>query len=168
MLWALGALVVIGAGLPLTAWLATRGLARRPSAPLQPYHGRAETWIHREYQLGWPECSLIHDAVARGRRVGDPGLEDAAHRLADATLRRKVPGTRVLYLAAGANLVLGPAMIGLAIASLFLSENRFLAVYFVIEGALFSSLGWHNYVRGPRKQRNNAARALDLNQPSGT
>ena len=31
MLWALCALVVIGAGLPLTAWLATRGLARRPS-----------------------------------------------------------------------------------------------------------------------------------------
>ena len=30
MLWAVGALVVIGAGLPLTAWLATGGLARRP------------------------------------------------------------------------------------------------------------------------------------------
>ena len=36
MLWAVCVLVVTGAGLPLTAWLATRGLARRPSAPLRP------------------------------------------------------------------------------------------------------------------------------------
>jgi hypothetical protein len=167
MLWAVCAVVVIGAGLPLTAWLATRGLARRPSAPLKPYHGRAESWIHRQYQLGWPECSLIHDAVAQGCRVGDPGLEDAAHRLAAATLRRKVPGTRAVHLAARVNLVLGPAMVSLGIASFFLSENRFFAVYFIGEGALFGTLGWLNYARGPRKQRDNAARALDLNRPAG-
>lgn len=166
MLWAVGALVGIGAGLPLTAWLATRGLARRPSAPLKPYHGRAESWIHRQYQLGWTECSLIHDAVTQGRRVGDPGLEDAAHRLAAATLRGKVPGIRVVRLAAGTNLILGPAMVGLGIASFFLSENRFFAVYFIFEGVLFFTLGWLSYTRGPRKQRDNAARALDLNQPA--
>jgi hypothetical protein len=119
VLWAVCAVVVIGAGLPLAAWLTTRGLARRPPAPLKPYHGRIESWIHSQYKLGWTECSLIHNAVTQGRRVSDPGLEDAAHRLAAATLRGKVPGTRVVRVAAGMNLILGPAMAGLGIALFF-------------------------------------------------
>ena len=165
MLWAVGALVVIGAGLPVTAWLATRGLARRPATPLKPYHGRVESWIHRQYQLDWTECSLILSAVTQGRRVSGPGLEDAAHRLAAATLRGKVPGIRAVRLAATINLILGPAMAGAGIAALFLPGSKFTAVFLIIEGVLFFTLGWLNYVRGPGKQRKNAARALELNQP---
>jgi hypothetical protein len=167
VLWAVCAVVVIGAGLPLAAWLTTRGLARRPPAPLKPYHGRIESWIHSQYKLGWAECSLIHNAVTQGRRVSDPGLEDTAHSLAAATLRGKVPGTRVVRVAAGMNLILGPAMAGLGVALFFLSANKFFAVYFIFEGVLFFALGWFNYVLGARRQRHNAARALDLNQPAG-
>jgi hypothetical protein len=167
VLWAVGAVVIIGVGLPVFAWLATRRLARRPPTPLKPYHGRAETWIHRQYGLDWTECSLIHTAVTQGRQVSDPGLEDVAHRLAAATLRDQVPGTRRVRLAATINLVLGPAMAAGGIALFFFSTNTFLPGYFIAEGAFFFLLGWLNYAQGPGKLRKNAARALERNQPAG-
>jgi hypothetical protein len=167
VLWAVGAVVVIGVGLPVFAWLATRPLARRPPTPLKPYHGRAETWIHRQYGLDWPECSLIRTAVTLGRQVDDPGLEDAAHQLAAATLRDQVPGTRAIRLLATVNLVLGPAMVASGIASFFFSTNTFFSVYFIGYGAFFFFLGWRNYRRGVWRLRKNAARALELNQPAG-
>lgn len=167
MLWAVGAVVIIGVGLPVFAWLATRPLARRPPTPLKPYHGRAEAWIHRQYGLDWPECSVIRTAVALGRRVSDPGLEDAAHRLAAATLRDEVPGTRSVRLAATTNLILGPAMAAAGIALFIFSTSTFLPGYFIAEGAFFFFLGCLNYAHGPGKLRKNAARALELNQPAG-
>ncbi len=158
---------MIGLGLPVFAWLATRPLARRPPTPLKPYHGRAETWIHRQYGLDWPECSLIRTAVTLGRQVGEPGLEDAAHRLAAATLRDQVPGARAARLAASVNLVLGPAMAAGGIAGFFFSTNSFLSGYLIAEGAFFFLLGWLNYTHGPGKLRKNAARALELNRVAG-
>jgi hypothetical protein len=163
MVWAICVIAVIGVGLPVTTWLMTRGLARRPPTPLKPYHGRVDSWIHRQYGLDWAECSLVHAAVAQGRRVSNPALEDAAHRLAAAVLRGKVPGVRALRLAAGVNVVLGLGMAVLGI-SLFWTANRLLAFICVLEGAWFITIGRLNFVRGPGRQRQNAARALELNQ----
>jgi hypothetical protein len=133
--WALGVIAIIVAGLPVTAWVTTRGLARRPSAPLKPYHGRA-----------------------------DSALEDATHRPATATLSGKVPGVRVLYLAAWMNIAIGLMMGALAISGLLWGSPRFLSLVYIPEGALFCTLGWLNYVRGPRRQRANATRARELTQ----
>lgn len=164
MVWALCAIAVIVAGLPVTAWVTTRGLARRPAAPLKPYHGRVDSWIHRQYGLDWPQCSLIREAVARGGRVDDPVLEDATHRLAAATLSGKVPGVRALRLAASTNIVLGLLIAGVGIGSFLWGGGGFLLLLCIPEGALFVTLGWLNYVRGPGRQRKNAARALAVNQ----
>lgn len=164
MIWALGVIAIIVAGLPVTAWVTTRGLARRPSAPLKPYHGRADSWIHRQYGLDWADCSQIRNAVWMGRRVDNPALEDATHRLAAATLSGKVPGVRVLYLAAWMNIAIGLMMGALAISGLFWGSPRFFSLIYIPEGTLFCTLGWLNYVRGPRRQRANATRARELNQ----
>lgn len=123
-----------------------------------------DSWIHREYGLDWAECSLIRNAVAQGRRVADPALEDPTHRLAAATLSGKVPRVRLLRLAAGTNLVWGTAMAALGISVLFWGPTPFFALLYLPEGAWLFALGWRLYVRGPRRQRENATRALELNQ----
>ncbi len=164
MVWALSALLVIVVGLPVIAWAATRGLARRPPAPLRPYHGRAESWVHQQYTLDWPQCSLILRAVAQGRRVADPALEDAAHRLAAATLAGKVPGVWLLRLAPGVNVVLGLGLATLGIGGLLRGKDTMTAMILIPEGALFCILGWYQYARGAGRQRAKAARALELNQ----
>ena len=164
MIWAVGAIAVICVGLPVTAWLATRGLARRPAAPLKPYHGRIESWVHRQYDLDWPQCSLILRPVAQGSRAADPALEDAAHRLAAATLAGKVPGVWVVRLAPRINVVLGLGLATLGIGGLFWGQEQLTTIFLIPEGALLFALGWHNYVRGAGRQRKNATRALELNQ----
>ncbi|MGI8447145.1 MAG: hypothetical protein ACR2MP_08210 [Streptosporangiaceae bacterium] len=162
----MGAIAVICVGLPVTAWLATRGLGRRPAAPLKPYHGRVESWVHRQYELDWPQCSWILGAVAQGSRAADPALEDAAHRLAAATLAGKVPGVWLMRLAPGVNVVLGLALAALGIGALFWGQGPLPTIFLIPEGASLFALGWHNYVRGAGRQRKNAARALELNQPA--
>ena len=112
MIWGLAALAVIIAGLPAIAWTATRGMARRPAAPLKPYHDRMDQWIHRQYGLDWADCRPIRKAVAEGSRVTNPALEDAAHQLAAATLSGKVPGARRVRLLSMTNLVLGVVLVG--------------------------------------------------------
>ena len=44
MIWGLVALATIIVGLPAIAWMATRGMARRPATPLnaKPYHDGME------------------------------------------------------------------------------------------------------------------------------
>jgi hypothetical protein len=54
-----------------------------------------------------------------GRRVGNPALGDATHRLATATLAGQVPGVRVLYLAAVINIAVGLMMGAPVISGLF-------------------------------------------------
>jgi hypothetical protein len=164
VLWAVFALVVIALGFPVTAWVVTRGLARRPLGPLAPYRGRAEKWIHKHYGVDWPGCSLIQKAVAQGSRVADPVLEDAAHRLAAATLARKVPAARLLYVAAAMNIVLGLFMASFGIGSLFWVTSRFQAVFLIFQGVWFFTLGWIQYKYGVGRQRKNAFRALELNR----
>ena len=72
--------------------MTTRGLARRPAAPFKPYHDRMEKWIHRQYDLDWADSRPIRKAVSEASRVTNPALEDAAHRLAVATLSGKPRG----------------------------------------------------------------------------
>lgn len=164
MVWALSALLVIVVGLPLIVWAATRGLARRPPAPLKPYHGRVESWVHCQYDLDWPQCSLILRAVTRGSRVTEPALENAAHQLAAATLAGKVPGVWLVRLAPGVNVVLGLGLATLGIGSLLRGKDPMTAMILIPEGALFCILGWYRYVRGAGRQRAKAARALERNQ----
>jgi hypothetical protein len=95
----------------------------------------------------------MRGAVAGGRRVADPELEDAAHRLAAATLSGKVPGVRLLRLAVGLNVMIGPGIAALGIGGLFRDESPLTSLSLILEGALFVILGWFRYVHGPGRQR---------------
>ena len=166
MIWGLAALVVIVAGLPAIAWAATRGTARRPAAPLKPYHDRMDQWIHRQYGLDWADCRPIRKAVAEGSRVTNPALEDAAHQLAAATLSGKVPGARRVRLVSMTNLVLGVVLVAAAIIALASGAGGFSAGALLAEGAWFFTLCWVIWVPAMRRQRGKAARALELNRPA--
>jgi hypothetical protein len=74
VIWGLVALATIIVGLPAIAWMATRGMARRPATPLnaKPYHDGMDKWIHRQYGTDWADCRPIRKAVAEGSRVTNP------------------------------------------------------------------------------------------------
>ncbi len=166
MIWGLVALAAIVVGLPVIAWLSTRGMARRPAAPLKPYHDRMDQWMHQQYGLGWADCRPIRKAVAEGSRVTDPALEDAAHQLAAATLSGKAPGVRRVRLASRAYLVLGVVVAASGIVALASGADLFSAVLLLAEGGLFFALRWIIWAYTQRRQRGNAARALELNRPA--
>ena len=161
MIWGLAALATILVGLPVIAWIATRRLARRPPTP---YRGRMDTWIHRQYGLDWADCPPVRTAVAQGSRVTNPALEDAAHRLAAATLSGTAPGTRLVRLMAGIKLVLGAVVAAGGIVGLASGATRVAAGVLLFEGAWFAVHGWIDWAYVVRRQRRKAARALELNQ----
>ena len=166
MIWDLVTLAAIVVGLPAIAWMATRGMARRPAAPLKPYHDRMDMWIHRQYGLGWADCRPVRKAVAEGSRVTNPALEDAAHRLAAATLSGKAPGARLVFVAGVTNPVLGVVVAAAGIIALASGAGRVPAGLPISEGAFFFVFGWFNWVYVVRRQRKKAARARELNQPA--
>jgi hypothetical protein len=125
-----------------------------------------DTWIHRQYGLDWADCRPIRKAVAEGSRVTNPALEDAAHRLAAATLSGKAPGTRRVRLVSVTNLVLGVVIVAPGIFALASGANRFSAAVLLAEGAWFFVLGRITWVYVGRRQRKKAACALELNQPA--
>lgn len=167
MIWGLVASAVIVAGLPAIAWAATRGMARRPAAPLKPYHDRRDTWIHRQYGLDWADCRPIRKAVAEGSRVPNPALEDAAHQLAAATLSGKVPGAQRVRLVSMTTLVPGVVLVAAAIIVLASGAGGFSAWALLAEGAWLLTLRWVFWVPTMRRQRGNAARARELNRLAG-
>ena len=111
MWWALGVLAVVAVGLPLTVGLATRGMADRPPKPLRPGYGKTGQWLHERYGLDWRACVRIQQAVARGERVRNPALEDAAHELAALTVRGQAPEQRLLRKVGCGAMALGAAIL---------------------------------------------------------
>ena len=125
-----------------------------------------DEWIHQQFGLGWADCRPVRKAVAEGRRVTNPALEDAAHRLAAATLSGKAPGIRRVRLVATANLVLGVVVAASAIIALASGADRFSAGVLFAEGVLFFALRWVIWAHAVRRQRKKAARSRELNQPA--
>ena len=102
----------------------------------------------------------------RGQPRHEPALEDAAHRLAAATLSGKAPRARRVRLVATTNLVLGVVISVSAIIALPSGADRFSVGVLLAEGAGFFALGRITWVYTVRRQREKAARALELNQPA--
>ena len=153
-------------GLPVIAWMATRGMSRRPAAALQPYHDGMDKWIQRQYGLGWADCRPVRKAVAEGGRVTNPALEDAAHRLAAATLSGKAPGARPIRVAIGISIVTGAVLVAFAAGFLLSGANRLAAAVLLADSLLFFISAGHRWVYVLGRQRKKAARALELNQPA--
>ena len=164
VLWAISLVVLIGAGLPVTAWSMTRGRAGRPSGPLAPYRTRTEVAVHQRYGLDWPDCSLVLAAVSQGRRAPRPALEPAARALAADTLAGRAPGQRVPRVLSRVNLVLGIAMIVFPVIVVVLHHIQPILFLYLPWGMFILFSRWRTYNQVLRKGRQNAARALDLNE----
>ena len=166
MIWGFVALAAIVVGLPVVAWMATRGMARRPAAAFKPYHDGMDKWIHQQYGLDWADCRPIRKAVAEGARVTNPALEDAAHRLAAATLSGKAPAARLIRVAIRINIVTGSVLAAFAAGFLLSGSNRIAAPVLFADSLLFFIPAGFSWVHVLGRQRNKAARALELNQPA--
>ena len=166
MIWGFAALGTIVVGLPVIAWMATRGMARRPAAAFKPYHDGMDKWIHRQYGLDWADCRPIRKAVAEGGRVTNPALEDAAHRLAAATLSGKAPGARMIRVGIGINIVTSIVLAALGAGFLLSGANQIAGAVLFAESLLFFAAAGYRWVYVLGRQRKKAARALELNQPA--
>jgi len=123
VVWAaLAVIVVLGATVPLAAWLASRRLVLRhlPSAagfglPASP----ADRWLVDRHGLSAWQRHQVRQAVQFGRTVADPRLRGAARDLAAAVLRDEVTmgrGVRLVgwIMLAEAALIMAAAVFALA------------------------------------------------------
>jgi hypothetical protein len=160
--WALGVLVVIAVGFPLTVGLATRGLGRRPLKPLKP--SPTVQWLQERYGLDGRASARVELAVAHGERVGNPALEDAAHGLAAQIVSNDAPGQQVARRAgfvgvAGGAVVLIVGIVGISLHH-WASHLQFSLVY----GPLLMIQGGVQAIWAPRIRRRKAAAALERNR----
>jgi hypothetical protein len=163
MAWAASIIVLIGAGLPLGAWLLMRRLAHRPPGDLSS-GDRVDDWLRREYGLAWLERSRVRTAVAEGRLVDDPALEGAAHGLAARTLSGSLRGGQLQRVAGRINLVIGAVLVAVGAARLAARTSQEAASFLIIEGVILTANGWVSFIWLPKRQRRAAARALGLNR----
>jgi hypothetical protein len=163
--WALGVLVVVAVGFPLTIGLVTRGMADRPPKPLRPGYGKTGQWLHEHYGLDWRACVRIQQAVTRGERVGDSTLEDAAHGLAALTVRGRAPGQRLLLVAGLVWIGSGVVVLAVEIVVLCLHGHQASRLlFFLWYGPFMIVQATVQTIWVPRIQRRKASRALELNR----
>jgi hypothetical protein len=161
MWWALGILVVIAVGFPLTIGLATRGLGRRPLKPLKP--SPAVQWLQERYGLNERVGVRVESAVARGELVGDPALEDAVHGLAALIVSGRAPGQRQLRIVGLSSMALGAGCLVVAIVVVGL-DHAGEAPALIPYGLFATANAWVQLVYVPRRRRRQAARALEVNR----
>jgi hypothetical protein len=166
--WALGVLVVVAVGLPLTIGLATRGMADRPPKPLRPGYGKTGQWLYERYGLDWRACVRIQQAVARGERVGDPALEDAAHGLAVLTVSGRAPGQRLIRVAGVVWLGSGATIVVVGIVVVVLGHAPARLDFLLWYGPFMMVQAGVQTIWVPRIQRRKASRALELNRQAAT
>jgi hypothetical protein len=162
--WALGVVAVIAVGLPLTIGLATRGMANRPPRPLRPGYGKTGRWLHERYDLDWRTCVRIQQAVGRGERVDDPALEDPAHGLAALIVSGRAPDQRLIRILGYGSVALGVGCLMLVIVALGLGDHIREAPALIPYALFLTFHSWFMLIRGQRRQRQRAARALELNR----
>jgi hypothetical protein len=166
--WALGVLVLVAVGLPLTIGLATRGMADRPPKPLRPGFGKTGQWLHERYGLDWRACVRIQQAVARGERVGDPALEDPAHGLAALTVSGRAPGQRLLRIVGYIGMTAGAAVLVGGIVMVVFGHAPSRLLFFLWYGPLLMAQSGIRPLWMVRIQRRKAARALEVNRQAAT
>jgi hypothetical protein len=162
MWWALGVLVVIAVGFPLTIGLATRGLGRRPLKPLKP--NPTVQWLQERYGLDGRASARVESAVAHGERVGDPALEDAANGLAALIVSNDAPGLRSLRMAGFGVMAGGTVLLIVAIIAVTLNILASHLQFFLVYGPLLMIQGGVQAILVPRIRRRKAAAALELNR----
>ena len=163
MAWALALVVVIGAVLPVTAWLITRR-APPPKTAGRPGAGSdaVDRWLVDQYQLPPRDRSRVRKAVFQGQQVNDAALAQAAHGLATRMLAGGFKMQRVARVLGWVDLTLATWFAGTAI--FLLTNGMALGLLALVGSGLYLFVGVERAFRAPRRARRNAARALQLNQ----
>ena len=166
MVWAL-VLVVIGVGLPVTAWAVTRKLPPpRPGDRLGAGFDRVDRWLLNRYHLPPHDRWRVREAVSRGDRVNDPGLARAAHELAADLLANRFLPVRFWRLFSWLMLLASAAFAGGGLVMLTTpSKGVMEGVVGLIDSALFGLAGTFGR-RNSRHVRHNLTKALQLNKGS--
>lgn len=102
MVWALAAILILGAGLPIAAWQFSRRLqAVRPppsAGGLGPPADAVDTWLIDRYQLSALKRWEVRRAVTFGRELRDPAPRAAARDLAGRVLHGELRTGRSVRL----------------------------------------------------------------------
>ena len=161
--WALALVVVIGAVLPVTAWLITHR-APPPKTAGRPGAGSdaIDRWLLNQYQLPSRDRSRVRKAVFQGQQVNDAALAQAAHGLAARMLAGGFKVQWVTRVLGWADLMLATWFAGTGI--FLLTDGMVLGILALVGSGLYSFVGVERAFRAPRRIRRNAARALQLNQ----
>ncbi len=161
--WALALVVVIGAVLPVTAWLITR---RAPSAKTTGRPGAGsdaiDRWLLDQYQLPPRDRSRVRKAVFGGQQVNDAALAQAAQGLATRMLGGGFKVQRMTRVLGWADLMLATWFTGTGI--FLLTDGNLLGILALVGSGLYLFVGVERAFRAPGRIRRNAARALQLNQ----
>ncbi len=163
--WALALVVVIGAVLPVTAWLITRRAPPPKTAgKLGGGSDAIDRWLVDRYQLPPRDRLRVRTAVLAGQQVNDAALTQAAHGLATRVLARGFKVQRMTQVLGWVDLMLA---IGFAGTGIFLlTDGMVLGLLALVGGGLYLFVGVERAFRAPGRIRRNAARALQLNQDS--
>ena len=138
--WALALVVVIGAVLPVTAWLITR------RAPPPKTAGRLgggsdaiDRWLLDRYQLPPRDRSRVRTAVLAGQQVNDAALAQAEHGLATRVLAGGFKVQRMTQVLGWADLILA---IGFAGNGIFLlTDGMVLGILSLVGSGLYLFVG---------------------------
>jgi hypothetical protein len=156
MAWAL--VVVIGVGLPVTAWWLTRNL-KLPSQVIGgpgPRFDRVDHWLYNRYRFGVLNRSQVLNAVFSGQELHEQPLREAAHSLAAAVLAGKVG---ILYRWAGWIRICAGLAIVITVVMAALVQHNYVIIAAALVGVPQFVLGWLYQ----RKIRGRVERAHRLN-----
>ena len=170
MAWALALVVVIGVGLPVTAWLITRRLPPpRAMGRLGAGYDAIDKWLLNQYGLAPHERWRVRKAVFGGDPVSDSTLAPAAYGLAVHVLGG---GFRVLRLSqvlgwVDLAMALGVAGAGIAmLATNHHAEGVLAGILGLTGGGLLAFAGVMRAVWFPKQIRRNVTKAVQLNHGS--
>lgn len=168
MAWALATIVILGVGVPVTAWSYTRLRSPPPVTPLGTGYDQIDKWLLERHRLPPLDRERVRRAVDRGRQVDNPALASAAHDLAAQILAGKFRALRLLPALGWINILMAAGFAATAIVLLVTSHETggfvLAALAFVDCGMLtFVGLKW---TRSVKKIRDKAAAALQANEGS--
>jgi hypothetical protein len=168
MAWALALVAVIGAGLPVAAWLITRRLPPpRAVSRLGAGYDAIDKWLLDQYRLAPNDRWRVRKVVFQGAQVSQAALTPAARGLATQVLTGGFWVLRLSRLLGWVDLLLAVGLAATGIVMLITShhaEGLVLGVLGIISSGLFLFAGMARAVLAPRQLRRNAGQALRLNQ----
>jgi len=160
MVWALAAILLLGVGVPISAWWLTR-LRPAPSPDrLGIGYDQIDKWLLNQHRLSPLDRERVRRAVFRGGQLDDPTLARAAHDLATKLASGKLGRVWLARVVGGAHMMMGAAFIGWGVTTVITSHHVDKYIVLIPEGAWFVTFGALLAIWAPRRIQQQAATRL--------